>query len=70
MFTIVGADEFDGARGEVIWVSPVGGTLLGSSAGDLVSFATIRPLSSMPLPGAEENNDFYGGWLWTSICTC
>jgi len=40
VYSIVGADEFDAARGYVSWTSPVGRALLGRSAGDLVSFAT------------------------------
>jgi len=40
IFSIVGADEFDAARGYVSWTSPVGRALLGSAEGDVVSFAT------------------------------
>ena len=40
IFKIVGTDELDASRGYVSWVSPVGQALLGSSAGDLVSFKT------------------------------
>jgi transcription elongation factor GreB len=40
VFSIVGADEFDAARGYVSWTSPVGRALLGSKEGDLVTFAT------------------------------
>jgi len=40
VFSIVGADEFDAARGYVSWSSPVGRALLGSTEGDVVSFAT------------------------------
>ena len=40
VFSIVGPDELDATRGYVSWVSPIGRALLGSSAGDLVSFAT------------------------------
>jgi transcription elongation factor GreB len=40
VFSIVGADEFDAARGCVSWTSPVGRALLGSKEGDLVTFAT------------------------------
>jgi transcription elongation factor GreB len=40
VFSIVGADEFDAARGYVSWTSPIGRALLGSSEGDLVTFAT------------------------------
>jgi transcription elongation factor GreB len=40
VFSIVGADELDIARGYVSWVSPIGRALLGSAEGDMVSFAT------------------------------
>lgn len=40
VFSIVGADELDLSRGYVSWVSPVGRALLGSSEGDVVTFAT------------------------------
>lgn len=40
VFSVVGADEFDASRGYVSWTSPIGRALLGSSEGDLVSFAT------------------------------
>jgi transcription elongation factor GreB len=40
VFSIVGADEFDAARGYVSWTSPIGRALLGSSEGDLVTLAT------------------------------
>jgi transcription elongation factor GreB len=40
VFSIVGADEFDAARGYVSWTSPIGRALLGSAEGDLVTFAT------------------------------
>jgi transcription elongation factor GreB len=38
VFSIVGPDELDAARGYVSWVSPIGRALLGSSAGEVVSF--------------------------------
>lgn len=38
IFSIVGADEYDAARGYVSWTSPIGRALLGSSEGDTVSF--------------------------------
>jgi transcription elongation factor GreB len=40
VFSIVGADEFDAARGYVSWTSPVARALLGAREGDLVSFST------------------------------
>ena len=38
VFSIVGVDEYDPSRGYVSWISPIGRSLLGSSAGDSVSF--------------------------------
>lgn len=38
VFSIVGPDELDAARGYVSWVSPIGRALLGASEGDMVSF--------------------------------
>jgi len=40
LFSIVGTDELDPARGHVSWASPIGRALLGASAGDVVSFTT------------------------------
>ena len=40
VFSIVGADEFDPARGYVSWTSPIGRALLGASEGDQISFNT------------------------------
>ncbi len=40
VFSIVGVDELDPARGYVSWISPIGRALLGASEGDLVSFTT------------------------------
>ncbi len=40
VFSIVGTDELDPSRGYVSWVSPIGRALLGSSVGELISFAT------------------------------
>lgn len=38
VFSIVGTDELDPARGHVSWASPIGRALLGASVGDVVSF--------------------------------
>ena len=38
VFSIVGVDEYEPSRGYVSWISPIGRALLGSSAGDSVSF--------------------------------
>jgi transcription elongation factor GreB len=40
VYSIVGVDEIDLSRGYVSWVFPIGRALLGSSEGDVVSFAT------------------------------
>jgi transcription elongation factor GreB len=40
VFSIVGADEFDAARGYVSWTSPVARALLGAKEGEVVSFVT------------------------------
>lgn len=42
VFSIVGTDELDPARGHVSWASPIGRALLGSSVGEVVSFTTPR----------------------------
>lgn len=53
VFSIVGADEFDPARGYVSWISPIGRALLGKSAGDLVSFATPGGQSELEIVQVE-----------------
>lgn len=40
IYSIVGEDEYDAARGFVSWVSPIGRALIGSVIGDTVSFKT------------------------------
>jgi transcription elongation factor GreB len=40
VYSIVGEDEFDPARGFVSWKSPIGRALLGAREGDVVSFST------------------------------
>ncbi len=40
VYSIVGVDEFDPAKGYVSWVSPIGRALLGKSEGDEISFTT------------------------------
>ena len=40
VYRIVGVDEYDGGRGYVSWISPIGRALLGASAGDTVAFTT------------------------------
>lgn len=53
VFRIVGADEFDPARGYVSWISPIGRALLGKSAGDVVSFATPGGQSELEIVKVE-----------------
>jgi transcription elongation factor GreB len=53
VFSIVGADEFDPARGYVSWTSPIGRALLGSSEGDQVSFKTPGGLSELEIVAVE-----------------
>ena len=53
VFSIVGADEFDPARGYVSWTSPIGRALLGSSAGDVVAFKTPGGLSELEILRVE-----------------
>ena len=53
VFSIVGADEFDPARGYVSWISPIGRALLGKSAGDVVSFATPGGQSELEIVKVE-----------------
>lgn len=53
VFSIVGADEFDPARGYVSWTSPIGRALLGSSEGDLISFKTPGGLSELEIVEVE-----------------
>lgn len=40
VYSIVGVDEFDPAKGYVSWVSPIGRALLGKAEGDEVFFTT------------------------------
>ncbi|MCW8859592.1 MAG: transcription elongation factor GreB [Deltaproteobacteria bacterium] len=53
VFRIVGPDELDASRGYVSWVSPIGRALLGSSAGDLVSFTTPSGQSELEIIKVE-----------------
>lgn len=53
VFSIVGADEFDPARGYVSWISPIGRALLGKSAGDSVAFATPGGKSELEIVKVE-----------------
>jgi transcription elongation factor GreB len=53
VFSIVGADEYDPARGYVSWISPIGKALLGSSAGDTITFGTPGGLSELEIVKVE-----------------
>jgi transcription elongation factor GreB len=53
VYSIVGVDEYDPARGYVSWVSPIGRALLGSSVGDLVRFATPGGQAELEIIKAE-----------------
>ncbi len=53
IFSIVGADEYDPARGYVSWTSPIGRALLGSTEGDLISFKTPGGLSEVEVIAVE-----------------
>jgi transcription elongation factor GreB len=68
-YSIVGVDEYDGARGLVSWVSPIGKALLGKRVGDLVTFKApvgeremeilqveYLPIAAGELPPAEEDD--------------
>jgi transcription elongation factor GreB len=47
VYTIVGEDETDGARGRISWRSPIGSALIGKSAGDAVTVR--RPAGDLEL---------------------
>ena len=51
--SIVGVDEYDPARGHVSWISPIGKALLGSSEGDVVTFATPGGKSELEVVKVE-----------------
>ncbi|MDT8423514.1 MAG: transcription elongation factor GreB [Desulfuromonadales bacterium] len=53
VYSIVGVDEFDPARGRVSWTSPIGRALLGKSAGDSVTFKTPGGLSELEIVKVE-----------------
>ncbi|WP_321366004.1 transcription elongation factor GreB [uncultured Desulfuromusa sp.] len=55
-FCIVGPDELDPSRGYVSWISPIGRALLGSSAGDVVSFMTPRGPTELEIIKVEYKN--------------
>jgi transcription elongation factor GreB len=45
--TIVGADEFDPARGRVSWISPIAKALLRARVGDVVKLETPRGVETL-----------------------
>lgn len=53
VYSIVGADEYDPARGHVSWISPIGKALLGSAEGDEVTFATPGGVSELEIVKVE-----------------
>lgn len=53
VFSIVGSDEFDPARGYVSWTSPIGRALLGATEGDLISFKTPGGRSELEIVTLE-----------------
>lgn len=53
VFSIVGADEYDPSRGYVSWISPIGRALLGSSEGDVVTFATPGGQAELEIVNVE-----------------
>jgi len=53
LYSIVGIDEYDGGKGKVSWVSPIGKALLGRSEGDLVSFVTPGGVSELEIVKVE-----------------
>ena len=53
IYSIVGIDEYDGGKGKVSWVSPIGKALLGRSEGDLVSFVTPGGVSELEIVKVE-----------------
>ena len=53
IYSIVGIDEYDGGKGKVSWVSPIGKALLGRSEGDSVSFVTPGGVSELEIIKVE-----------------
>ena len=53
VYSIVGIDEYDGGKGKVSWVSPIGKALLGRSEGDSVSFVTPGGVSELEIVKVE-----------------
>lgn len=53
IYSIVGIDEYDGGKGKVSWVSPIGKALLGRFEGDSVSFVTPGGVSELEIIKVE-----------------
>jgi len=53
VYSIVGIDEYDGGKGKVSWVSPIGKALLGRVEGDSVSFVTPGGVSELEIIKVE-----------------
>ena len=53
IYSIVGIDEYDGGKGKVSWVSPIGKALLGRSEGDSVSFVTPGGVCELEIAKVE-----------------
>ncbi len=53
IYSIVGIDEYDGGKGKVSWVSPIGKALLGRFEGDSVSFVTPGGVSELEIVKLE-----------------
>ena len=53
IYSIVGIDEYDGGKGKVSWVSPIGKALLGRFKGNSVSFVTPGGVSELEIIKVE-----------------
>lgn len=53
VFSIVGVDEIDLKQGRISWVSPIGKALLGSSAGDAVTFRSPGGVEELEIVKVE-----------------
>lgn len=53
VYSIVGIDEYDPARGHVSWISPIGKALLGAREGDEVTFQTPGGRSELEVVKVE-----------------
>ena len=53
VYSIVGIDEYDGGKGKVSWISPIGKALLGRFEGDSVSFVTPGGVCELEIAKVE-----------------